>query len=144
MLFMIEQMILIFYLNHGPSNSDPWRQVGNVNEHPLFGEPVSLKINNIISRDIPKQQMPFDAKEILINVIGSIPMLSGGVQVANYQMTRMGNTQLFRNDIRAFVRVLAENRDLMELMVQMWREGMARKTKTKPGGVIESKWKPTD
>ncbi len=122
----------VFYLSNGPSNSQPWRQVGTV-----VGDPVRLKINNIISRDIPKSQMPNDTKQILINVIGSIPMLSGGVQIDNYQITRSGNTQLYRNDIRTFVRVLSENRDLMELMVQMWREGMSTQTKRKPKQIEE-------
>ena len=44
---------------------------------------------------------------------------------------------VFRNNIIDFITALANNRNLMEIMIQMWREGMATQTDIKPKQIEE-------
>ena len=62
------------YLRRGPTNSQPWR-------NDRYGTQAKLDI--VIKEKIPKSQIPEDAKEILISVIGNIPRLSGGIKIVH-------------------------------------------------------------
>ena len=118
------------YLRRGPRNSQPWRQAI------IKEKPIDL----VILKNIPKSQMPEDAKEILINIIGNIPELSGGIiqnsRINRYSMESQKRL-VFRNNIPNFIQVLANRPDLMELMIQLWREGMATQTTRKPKQIEE-------
>ena len=118
------------YLRIGPRNSQSWRQAI------IKEKPVDL----VILKNIPKSQMPEDAKEILINIIGNIPELSGGIiqnpRINRYLMESQKKL-VFRNNISTFVKELANRPNLMEIMIQLWREGMATQTNRKPKQIEE-------
>ena len=113
------------YFRMGPRNAQSWRQA-IVKERSLY---------IVIKEHIPKSQMPEDAKKILINIISNIKELSGGIKQLDrgryyYRGPRFIN--VFRNNIPDFITALANNRNLLEMMIQLWREGMATQTTRKP------------
>ena len=118
------------YFRMGPRNAQSWRQA-IVKERSLY---------IVIKEQIPKSQMPEDAKKILINIISNIQELSGGIKQLDRGMYySMGPRfiNVFRNNIQDFITVLANNRNLMEIMIQLWREGMATQTTRKPKQIEE-------
>ena len=110
-------------------------------------------IDRLINIHIPKSQMPQDAKFILINTIGQMPKLSGGIPLeidyglqSNARPT--GNllvdthryshlVQVFKHGITDLVYNLAKDPQLMEELIQRWREGMATQTNRKPKQIEE-------
>ena len=93
-----------------------------------------------VNKFIPKMQMPPDAKKILIDVIGNIPKLSGGIikdDFLNYYTQASRSVLVFKNIMYTFVEELVKDKNLMENMVQMWREGMATLTDRKPKQIEE-------
>ena len=117
------------YAKRGPPNSLPWR-------HFIYEESRGLipiraeSIYDIIQQRIPKSQIPQQAKDILLQTIGNIPELSGGIVLdrRRAQLNRSHLVQVYRNSIIKFVLALARNRDLMELFINTWREGLIKNT----------------
>tara|TARA_B100001094_G_scaffold271941_1_gene277500 strand:+ start:6160 stop:7167 length:1008 start_codon:yes stop_codon:yes gene_type:complete len=119
------------YLRRGPSNSQSWR-------NDRYGTLAKLDI--VIREKIPKTQMPIDAKEILISVIGNIPRLSGGIKIIHkdtYYRRESDKVRVFKNTLSKFVGELAKDEKLMELMISAWRERMAILTDRKPKQIEE-------
>lgn len=127
------------YLQNGPHNSQSWRKLQASQEY--FSRMYS--VDNIINKHIPRTQMPPDAKKILIDVIGHIPKLSGGIikdDYVNYYSRyteKSRDVLVYKNTMHKFVGELAEDENLMEAMVQMWREGMTTQTDRKPKQIEE-------
>jgi|TARA_B110000977_G_scaffold170960_1_gene222115 hypothetical protein len=125
-----------YYLKNGPSNSQSWRKLVATRDY--YSRQYS--VDNIINKFIPKTQMPPDAKKILIDVIGNIPKLSGGIikdDFLNYYTQASRSVLVFKNIMYTFVEELVKDKNLMENMVQMWREGMATLTDRKPKQIEE-------
>ena len=118
------------YFKKGPPGAPDWRKLAPKGflSHNL--DPI----NKIIEDKISNYQMPVNVKYILIDVIKDIPKLSGGYNQHIYQ--NFGK-YIFGNNIFKFVRALADNRNLMEMMIQLWREGMAIQTNRKPKQIEE-------
>ena len=116
------------YLRRGPSNSQPWRQ--------LVGRGTATSVELIIMEQIPKTQMPEDAKELLISVITNIPKLSGGIE----QIHR-GHWNppipVLKNSLYNVVNELATDPKLMENLISSWRESMATHTRRQPKQIEE-------
>ena len=116
------------YLRRGPSNSQPWRQI--------FGMVTATSVEKTIMEQIPKTQMPEDAKELLISVIGNIPKLSGGIE----QIHR-GHWNppipVLKNSLYNVVNELASDPELMENLISSWRESMATHTRRQPKQIEE-------
>ena len=116
------------YLRRGPSNSQPWRQ--------LVGRGTATSVEKTIMEQIPKTQMPEDAKELLISVITNIPKLSGGIeQIHRGHWNRP--IPVLKNSLYNVVNVLAKDPELMENMISSWRESMATQTNRKPKQIEE-------
>ena len=141
---------LYAYARYGQDNSPAWRNTG------LYSESMRLDsypynqtiIDRLINLHIPKSQMPQDAKFILINTIGQMPKLSGGIPLETDYGRATGNVlvdrrrfshlaQVYKYGITELVYNLARDPQLMEELVQRWREGMATQTDRKPKQIEE-------
>jgi hypothetical protein len=117
------------YAKRGPPNSLPWRHFIYEESRELI--PIRAEsIYEVIQQRIPKSQIPQQAKDILLQTIGNIPELSGGIVLdrRRAQLNRSHHVQVYRNSIIKFVLALARNRDLMELFINTWREGLIKNT----------------
>ena len=114
------------YLRRGPSNSQPWRHIVSINK----------SVELTIKEQIPKTQMPEDAKEILIDIIGNIPKLSGGIEQIHRGYWNPPIVVL-KNSLHNVVNELAADPELMEIMISLWRQGMATQTRKKPKQIEE-------
>ena len=103
-------------------NVEPW---GTVEPWRTNAITFRMNLDRVIKKLIPKTQMSQNAKNILLQVIRSMPRLSGGM------------VETFRNNITEFVNALLVNPDLMEEMIRRWREGMATETNMRPKQIEE-------
>ena len=118
---------LIKYAESGPSGAQVWRSKLRSTNTTAY---------TIIKDRIPSSQMPNVSKEILINVLGNIRELSGGVVKKRIGLWGDEVTQ-FRENWRMFIVMLKKRPDLFEEFVQKWREGMATQTTRKPKQIEE-------
>jgi len=117
---------LIKYTESGPSGAQVWRS-----------KVRSTNPTDIIIKDrIPSSQMPNVSKEILINVLGNMRELSGGVVKKRIGLWGDEVPQ-FRENWRMFIVMLKKRPDLFKEFVQKWREGMATQTTRKPKQIEE-------
>lgn len=63
-----------------------------------------------------------------MQTIGKIPELSGGIVLDSDSVHRSHLVQVYRNSIIKFVLALARNRNLMDLFINTWREGLIKNT----------------
>jgi hypothetical protein len=118
---------LIKYAESGPSGAQVWRSKLRSTNTTAY---------TIIMDRIPSSQMPNDSKEILINVLGNMRELSGGVVKKRIGLWGDEVPQ-FRENWRMFIVMLKKRPDLFEEFVQKWREGMATQTTRKPKQIEE-------
>jgi len=147
--FLYKKEPLMNYATHGQSNAPAWRNTSSYSDEMLLdSNPYNqAKIDRLINLHIPKSQMPQDAKLILINTIGQMPKLSGGIPLetdygrsstAMAERRRFSHlAQVFKHGITDLVYNLAKDPQLMEELVQRWREGMATQTERKPKQIEE-------
>jgi len=143
---------LEIYARHGQENAPAWRNTSSYSDEMLLdSNPYNqAMIDRLINLHIPKSQMPQDAKFILINIIGQMPKLSGGIPLeTDYgrSLTAMAAepwrrrfshlAQVYKHGITDLVYNLAKDPQLMEELVQRWREGMATQTDRKPKQIEE-------
>ena len=118
---------LIKYTESGPSGAQVWRSKLRSTNTTAY---------TIIMDRIPSSQMPNDSKEILINVLGNMRELSGGVVKKRIGLWGDEVPQ-FRENWRMFIVMLKKRPDLFKEFVQKWREGMATQTTRKPKQIEE-------
>mgnify|MGYP006157230971 FL=1 len=118
---------LIKYAESGPSGAQVWRSKLRSTNTTAY---------TIIMDRIPSSQMPNVSKEILINVLGNMRELSGGVVKKRIGLWGDEVPQ-FRENWRMFIVMLKKRPDLFKEFVQRWREGMATQTTRKPKQIEE-------
>ena len=118
---------LIKYAESGPSGAQVWRSKLRSTNTTAY---------TIIKDRIPSSQMPNVSKEILINVLGNMRELSGGVVKKRIGLWGDEVPQ-FRENWRMFIVMLKKRPDLFKEFVQKWREGMATQTTRKPKQIEE-------
>ena len=118
---------LIKYAESGPSGAQVWRSKLRSTNTTAY---------TIIMDRIPSSQMPNVSKEILINVLGNMRELSGGVVKKRIGLWGDEVPQ-FRENWRMFIVMLKKRPDLFKEFVQKWREGMATQTTRKPKQIEE-------
>ena len=118
---------LIKYAESGPSGAQVWRSKLRSTNTTAY---------TIIMDRIPSSQMPNVSKEILINVLGNMRELSGGVVKKRIGLWGDEVPQ-FRENWKMFIVMLKKRPDLFEEFVQKWREGMATQTTRKPKQIEE-------
>jgi len=100
-----------------------------------------MNLDRVIKTLIPKTQMSQNAKNILLQVIESMPRLSGGIILKPtfiFGRQDVSMVETFQNNIKDFVKALAGNPNLMEEMIRRWREGMAAETNMRPKQIEET------
>ena len=89
----------------------------------------------VIMTHIPNTQMPFDTKQLLVEVLSKFHQITGGIiENPNRGWISQYNRGYieFRNTFSKILSILHEDRNLFETVIQMWRDAMATQTTRKP------------